>query len=115
MNKLPWPLLRSLTGGIFNSHELSGFTWISDSGLILSPDLELDLRSLVHIRHLELGLLVWGLATLQPASSQLLLLLYHIPGKQKIRDFALLEMILNGHLHICESGLLSFTFYQKYF
>lgn len=73
--------MMSLTGGIFDGEDLSGFTWVSDSGLILSSDLELYLRPFVHVYHLELGLFVWSLAALQPASSHLLFLLNHVPVK----------------------------------
>lgn len=72
----------SLTGRILDGEDLSGFTRVSDPGLILSSDLELNLGAFVYVRHLELSLFVRSLATLQPACSQLLFLLNHIPVEQ---------------------------------
>ncbi len=68
-----------LTGWILNSEDLGGFAGISNSSLVLRSNLELHLRPFIHICHLELSLSVWCLAALQPASSQLLFLLNHVP------------------------------------
>ena len=101
---------RSLTGWILDGKDLSGFAWISDSSFVLGPDLELHLWPFVHIRHLKLSLFVWSLAALQPASSQLLLLLNHVPGKPNVM------IVLNiwADFKILHGNWTSWSFYPGY-
>lgn len=77
-------ILCILTGWILNDDNLSGFTWITNPGFVLCSDLELNLRPFVNVCHLELSLFVWSLAALEPASSQFLFLLNHVPEKSKV-------------------------------
>ena len=90
--------LRTLTGGVFDGEDLRGLTGITDSSLVLSSDLELDLGSLVHICYLELRLLVRSLTAFQPAAAKLLLLLNHIPGKKNKVLMDVLEDTFLSHI-----------------
>lgn len=70
----------SLTCWIFNSQDLCRFTWVTNSGLVLSPDLELDFCSLNDICHPVFTIWTRSLSTFHPACSKLLLLLNGVPG-----------------------------------
>lgn len=68
-----------LTSWIFNSEDLGGFTWVSDTSLILSADLELNLCSFNDICDSVLTVWTRGLCAFHPAGSKLFLLFNAIP------------------------------------
>lgn len=72
-----------LTCGVFNGEDLCGLAGVTDAGLVLSADLELDLGPLDDVRHSVLAVGSGRLAALDPARSQLLLLLQGIPAGQE--------------------------------
>ena len=57
---------------------------MSNTSLILSTDLELNLGSFIHVSYLVLAFSAWGLAGLNPAGCKLLFLLNDIPIKYMI-------------------------------
>lgn len=70
-----------LTSWIFDGNDLGGFAGVSDAGLVLGTDLELNLCPFNDVGHSVLTVRTRGLCTLHPASSKFLLLFNAIPAE----------------------------------
>lgn len=93
-----WLVFPGLTCWVFNGEDLSWFAGMTNAGLVLSTDLELNLGSLDNIRHSVFTVWAGGLPTFHPASTKFLLLLNGIPKVQKCKtvntDFQHTDLLL---------------------
>lgn len=74
-----------LTCWVFNGEDLSGFAGMTNAGLVLGTDLELNLGPLDNICHSVFTVRAGGLPTFHPASTKFFLLLNGIPKAQKCK------------------------------